>query len=66
VHEGMRGGQSQLLLQVHDELVCETAPGEEDALRELLVDAMSGVVDLAVGLDVDTASGRSWAEAEKH
>jgi DNA polymerase I len=66
VHEGMRGMQSQLLLQVHDELVCETAAGEEDALRELLVEAMSGVVDLAVGLDVDTASGRSWAEAEKH
>ena len=66
VHERMRGMQSQLLLQVHDELVCETAPGEEDALRELLIDAMSGVVDLAVGLDVDTASGRSWAEAEKH
>jgi DNA polymerase-1 len=66
VHGRMRGMQSQLLLQVHDELVCESAPGEEDALRELLVDAMSGVVDLAVGLDVDTAVGPSWAEAEKH
>ncbi|HUH07333.1 MAG TPA: DNA polymerase I, partial [Egibacteraceae bacterium] len=57
---------SQLLLQVHDELVCETAAGEEDALRELLVDRMSRVVELAVPLEVDTASGPSWFEAEKH
>ncbi len=57
---------SQLLLQVHDELVCETAPGEEDALRDLLVSRMCGVVELAVPLEVDTASGPSWNEAEKH
>src|SRR5690606_9724453 len=57
---------SQLLLQVHDELVCETAPGEEEALRELLVEEMSGVVDLRVPLEVDTASGPSWYDAEKH
>ncbi|HVL99438.1 MAG TPA: DNA polymerase I [Egibacteraceae bacterium] len=68
VHERMaaRGMGSQLLLQVHDELVCETAPGEEEELRELLVDAMGGVADLAVPLEVDTALGPSWAEAEKH
>ena len=58
--------RSQLLLQVHDELVCETAPGEEDALRDLLVTEMAGVVDLAVPLEVDTASGASWFDAEKH
>ena len=58
--------RSQLLLQVHDELVCESAAGEEEALRDLLVEQMSGVVALSVPLDVDTATGRSWAEAEKH
>jgi DNA polymerase-1 len=61
-----RGLRSQLLLQVHDELVCETFPAEQDTLRELLVTEMSGVADLAVPLEVDTAAGRSWAEAEKH
>ena len=68
VHNAMReqGMASQLLLQVHDELVCETAPGEEEQLRELLIAEMAGVVDLAVPLDVDTASGTSWATAEKH
>lgn len=57
---------SQLLLQVHDELVCETVPAEHEDLRELLVTTMSGVIDLAVPLEVDTAAGPSWAAAEKH
>ena len=60
------GMESQLLLQVHDELVCEAAPGEEEALRDLLTEQMSGVVDLTVPLTVDTATGTSWASAEKH
>jgi DNA polymerase-1 len=62
----MAGIASQLLLQVHDELVCEIAPGEEDALRAVLTETMTSVADLAVPLEVDTATGRSWAEAEKH
>jgi DNA polymerase I len=57
---------SQLLLQVHDELVCEVAPGEEEALRSLLTEEMSGVVELDVPLEVDTAVGESWYDAEKH
>ncbi len=57
---------SQMLVQVHDELICETAPGEEDALRDLLVEQMSAVADLTVPLEVDTASGVSWYDAEKH
>ena len=56
----------QLLLQVHDELVCETTDADHDQLRDLLVDTMAGVIELAVPLEVDWASGPSWAEAEKH
>ncbi|MGI9016071.1 MAG: DNA polymerase I [Euzebya sp.] len=63
---GQRGFRSQLLLQVHDELVCETVAEEQEDLRELLVSTMSGVIELAVPLEVDTATGPSWAEAEKH
>jgi DNA polymerase I len=61
-----RGLRSQLLLQVHDELVCETVAAEHDELRQVLVDRMAGVIELAVPLEVDTATGPSWAEAEKH
>jgi DNA polymerase-1 len=56
----------QLLLQVHDELVCEARGGVVDDLAEVLRARMSGVADLAVSLDVDTASGPSWFDAEKH
>jgi DNA polymerase-1 len=57
---------AQLLLQVHDELVCETTLDAARDLEELLRTSMSGVVDLGVSLDVDTAHGRSWYAAEKH
>jgi DNA polymerase I len=68
VRKGMRDRamDSQLLLQVHDELVCETTEGEVDELRDLLVTAMGAVIELAVPLEVDWARGPSWAEAEKH
>ncbi|HUG84400.1 MAG TPA: DNA polymerase, partial [Euzebya sp.] len=68
VRKGMRrrGLTSQLLLQVHDELVCETVPEELEDLRDMLVTTMAGVIELAVPLEVDTAEGPSWAEAEKH
>jgi DNA polymerase I len=57
---------AQLLLQVHDELVCETTVDAADELRDLLQARMAGVVDLTVSLDVDTAHGSSWYAAEKH
>ncbi|MBW3606578.1 MAG: DNA polymerase I [Actinobacteria bacterium] len=61
-----RNLSAQLLLQVHDELVCETVAGDADELRDLLRVGMAGVAELAVPLDVDTATGTSWFDAEKH
>ncbi|HSK97591.1 MAG TPA: DNA polymerase I, partial [Euzebyales bacterium] len=63
---GGRDLHAQLLLQVHDELVCETGAADADELRDLLQRQMSGVVDLDVALEVDTAHGASWYAAEKH
>ena len=57
------GLTSRVLLQVHDELVLEVAPGEVDQVTELVRSAMSGAVDLAVSLDVSIGIGRSWQEA---
>jgi len=54
---------SRLLLQVHDELVFEVAPGERDALTKAVTDVMSGAMQLAVPLDVSIGFGPSWAEA---
>jgi DNA polymerase-1 len=55
--------QSRMLLQVHDELIFEVAPGELDALTALVKTEMGGATDLRVPLAVSTGTGRSWAEA---
>src|SRR6201999_4004746 len=46
------GLQSRMLLQVHDELVFEIAPGEREALEELVRRDMGNAVEMAVPLDV--------------
>jgi DNA polymerase I len=58
-----QGLRSRMLLQVHDELLFEVAPGELDRLRELVHAAMCGAVELTVPLEVSMGTGRSWADA---
>jgi DNA polymerase I len=60
---GEAGLRSRMLLQVHDELIFEVAPGELDAVTTLVVQAMHSAADLRVPLEVSTGTGRSWAEA---
>ncbi|HEY8432230.1 MAG TPA: DNA polymerase, partial [Sandaracinaceae bacterium] len=55
--------RSAMLLTVHDELVFEVAPGEEDVLRGLVKDRMEHVMELSVPLVVDVGIGRTWNEA---
>ncbi|MTD16767.1 DNA polymerase I [Nakamurella sp. YIM 132087] len=55
--------RSRLLLQVHDELVCEVAPGEQEQLTALLREEMAGAYQLSVELDVSVGVGRSWDDA---
>jgi DNA polymerase-1 len=57
------GLSSRMLLQVHDELVFEVAPGEQEALTELVRRGMGSAADLTVPLDVSVGTGRSWHEA---
>jgi DNA polymerase-1 len=54
---------SRQLLQVHDELVLEVAPGERTAVEEAVRTAMAQAADLAVPLDVSVGVGRSWEDA---
>jgi DNA polymerase-1 len=58
-----QGLRSRMLLQVHDELLFEVAPGELDRLKELVHAAMCGAVELTVPLEVSMGTGRSWADA---
>jgi DNA polymerase-1 len=57
------GLASRMLLQVHDELVFEMAPGEEHALEDLVRHQMGSAAELTVPLDVSVGTGRSWHEA---
>jgi len=58
------GLRSRMLLQVHDELVFEVAPGERAALEELVRAQMGGAYPLDVPLEVSVGAGRDWAEAD--
>ena len=57
------GLESKLILQVHDELICECPEHEAQRVAELLSEEMSGAAKLSVPLTVDAKIGHSWAEA---
>jgi len=65
VAEGLAkaGLASRLLLQVHDELVFEVAPGEREKLTALVTEVMESAMKLSVPLDVSVGYGDSWAAA---
>lgn len=57
------GLRSRILLQVHDELVLEVAPGETAQVEAVVREQMGGAAQLAVPLDVSVGTGRSWRDA---
>ena len=54
---------SRMLVQIHDELLFEVAPGEEEQLRQLVHDGMEGVMKLRVPLEVAIGVGQTWKDA---
>ncbi len=61
--EGQKLG-SRLVLQVHDEVIVEVAPGEEQDVHRLTESALTGAADLKVPLTISVATGPSWAAAK--
>ena len=57
------GLKSQLLLQVHDELVLEIMESERAQVEKIVVDRMSHAAKLSVPLDVQIGVGSNWNEA---
>ena len=57
------GLQSRLILQVHDELLIETAKDEVELVRNILDEQMKNAAKLSVALVVDTNEGANWLEA---
>ncbi|MEH0928036.1 DNA polymerase I [Micromonospora sp. CPCC 205558] len=61
---GDAGLRSRMLLQVHDELVFEVAPGEREALEALVRREMGEAYPLSVPLEVSVGLGRDWNSAD--
>ena len=57
------GLASRMVLQVHDELLFEVAPGEREAVEKLVRDKMGGAYPLDVPLEVSVGYGRTWDAA---
>lgn len=55
--------KSRMLLQVHDEIVLEIAPGERTTTENLLRHEMASAVQLRAPLDVSIGSGPDWESA---
>jgi DNA polymerase-1 len=66
IHREMkkRGLRSGMILQVHDELVFDVAPGEEEELSAVVRECMEGAVELRVPLKVDMGIGPTWYDAK--
>ena len=59
-----RGLSSRIVLQIHDELLIETANNEVEEVKEILTDKMKHAADLRVSLEVDAKTGDSWFDAK--
>jgi DNA polymerase-1 len=55
--------KSQLLLQVHDELVLEVMESEREQVEKIVIDRMAHAAQLSVPLDVQIGIGANWNEA---
>ena len=58
------GLRSRLVLQVHDEVILEVPPEEEEAASGAVSDAMTGAAELLVPLTINVAWGDTWASAK--
>ncbi len=59
-----RNLKSKLILQIHDELVVETAEDEVDEVKTIVTECMKNAAALAVSLEVDLHTGNNWYEAK--
>lgn len=64
IHKALsdEGLEARLLLQVHDELVLELPPSEEDGVRSLVRTGMTEAFTLEVPVEVELETGPNWLE----
>ncbi len=55
--------KSKMILQIHDELLIETAADEQEQVSKLLIEEMQNAADLMVPLEVDCHTAADWYDA---
>ena len=65
IHRKMaeQGLKSAMVMQVHDELVFDVAPGETEALSQLVKTEMESAIGLSIPLTAEVGIGKNWLEA---
>ena len=56
--------KSQLILQIHDELIIDAFKSEREAVERTLVEEMGGAANLSVPLTVSLGAGETWYDAK--
>ncbi len=56
--------ESQLILQIHDELLIETKEEEIKEVKQILVEEMQHAANLSIPMEVDVNEGKSWYDAK--
>jgi DNA polymerase-1 len=59
-----RGLKSRMIIQVHDELIFEVAPGELMEVQAMASELMPSAMDLSVPLDVEIKTGPTWGDMQ--
>ena len=56
--------KSELILQIHDELIIDAFVSEQEQVRKILVEEMENAVQLSVPLTVSVGSGKTWFDTK--
>ncbi len=64
IHDNMSGLKSEMILQVHDELIFDVHRDETDTVQKLVKDGMEKAVKLKVPVVIDAGIGENWLEAK--
>ena len=62
VQNKLKGGDSKLLLQIHDSLIVECPENQTGNIERLLKNTMENIHKLPVKLSVDVSKGRNWGD----
>lgn len=64
IDQALVEAKSELILQVHDEVLVEVTPDEKESIGDLVIELMHDAAELDVPLEVNVSWGHTWAAAK--